>query len=77
MNDINLLMSRVEEINAKDPPLPAEDIDALIAYHRLMRQRRASGEKPKRSAPDLGELLKMTQPKEEPPSWATKKRRIW
>lgn len=42
---LDLLMTRIEEINHKIPPLPAQDITTTIAYHRHMRQRKASGEK--------------------------------
>ena len=42
---LDLLMHRIEDINHKTPPLPADDITTLIAYHRHMRQRKASGEK--------------------------------
>ena len=42
---LDQLMSRIEEINHKTPPLSASDIDTIIAYHRHMRQRKASGEK--------------------------------
>lgn len=57
-NDLDDLMSRIEEINAKDPPLPAEDITALIAYHRRSRELKASGVKatPKQKA-DVKDIL--------------------
>lgn len=42
---LDLLMLRIEDINHKTPPLDAEDITTIIAYHRHMRQRKASGEK--------------------------------
>ena len=73
MNDIDTLMSRVQEINAKSPfDLDATDIatlTALIAAHRASRARRAAGEKvPKTAleAPkpklDLAALLKLPSP---------------
>ena len=42
---LDQLMLRIEEINHKTPPLAAEDIDTIIAYHRHMRARKAAGEK--------------------------------
>ncbi len=46
MNDIDLLMTRVAEINVKSPiDLTRSDIDTLIAYYRNQRARRAAGEK--------------------------------
>ena len=43
-NDLDELMSR-------DPmSLSAKDIDAIIAYHRNQRARKASGEKPVRTS---------------------------
>ena len=46
MNDLNSLMSRIDEINSKTPrELDDNDIDTLIAYHRRNRQRKAAGEK--------------------------------
>jgi hypothetical protein len=43
-NDLDELMSR-------DPlSLSSQDIDAIIAYHRNQRARRASGEKPIKTA---------------------------
>ena len=45
-NDINLLMNRIESINAKPAPdLTTNDLDVLIAYHRRNRARKAAGEK--------------------------------
>ena len=64
MNDINLLMSRIDEINkienVKD--LTTNDIDTLILYYRRERQRRASGEKPTKGnkpVADLASLLNL------------------
>ena len=47
---LDLLMQRVEEINHKTPPLSADDITIIIAYHRNARQRKANGEKVPRTA---------------------------
>jgi hypothetical protein len=49
MNDIDLLMTRITEINAKSPlDLGPPDIANLIAYYRQIRARKAAGEKPAR-----------------------------
>jgi hypothetical protein len=46
MNDLNTLMSRIDEINRATPhDLTDSDIDTLIAYHRRNRARKAAGEK--------------------------------
>jgi len=40
-------MSELDELMSRDPiNLSSLDIDAIIAYHRKARARRASGEKP-------------------------------
>lgn len=52
MNDIDRLMSLT-------PPLCAQDIDEVIAYHREQRRRRAAGEKPQKQTVDLGQVLKL------------------
>lgn len=57
MNDIDLLMQRVDEINHKDPPYSAEDITTIIAYHRNARSRKAAGIKPERPKVDLEAIL--------------------
>lgn len=50
-NDLDLLMSRMEEINAKAATeLTPNDIDTIIEYHRRQRSRKASGEKPAKPA---------------------------
>ena len=55
---LDLLMSRIEEINHKTPPLPAQDIDTIIAYHRHMRARKAAGEKlPARTKADTAKVI--------------------
>jgi hypothetical protein len=41
MNDINILMERVQQINAKDAPdLAATDIDTLVNFYRYRRIRK-------------------------------------
>ena len=67
MNDLDILMlTRIEEINTKTPPLPPEDIDTLIAYHRRNRERKARGEKPvTRATVDLTAVLERIAPKPE------------
>jgi hypothetical protein len=69
MNDINLLMARVDEINAKPASeLDANDIDVIIAYHRNQRARRAAGEKPVRPQVDLEAILgRIAPPKPKTP----------
>jgi hypothetical protein len=42
---LDTLMSRIEEINHKQPPLTANDITTTIAFHRHMRARKAAGDK--------------------------------
>jgi hypothetical protein len=69
-NDVNILMNRIEEINAKPAPdLTSDDLDLLIAYHRRNRARKAAGEKalghtitgaPK---PDLNRILNLPMAK--------------
>ena len=54
---IDILMQRIEEINAKEPPLSAEDIASLVEYHRASRARKAAGEKPSKPKIDLNALL--------------------
>ncbi len=40
-------MSELDELMSRDPlDLSSADIDAIIAYHRKARARRAAGEKP-------------------------------
>lgn len=64
MNDINLLMSRMDEINAKTvDQLTADDIDTVIAYHRKQRARKEAGEKIGVKADvDLSDLIKSLKP---------------
>jgi hypothetical protein len=59
MNDLDLLMSRMEEINAKAATeLTPSDIDIIIEYHRRQRSRKASGEKPvKPAAVDISSIM--------------------
>jgi hypothetical protein len=57
-NDINLLMKRVDEINAKAPfEYTDNDITIVIAHQRHLRARRAAGEKPERPKIDLESIL--------------------
>mgnify|MGYP007100066318 CR=1 FL=1 len=45
-SDLDILMSRMEEINSKSATeLTPSDIDTVIEYHRAQRARRAAGEK--------------------------------
>lgn len=68
-NDIDILMSHVQEINAKTATdVTDHDIDVLTAYHRHNRARRASGYKPaklERPKVDVLNLLGIT-PKSAP-----------
>lgn len=58
MIDLDDLMSRLEEVNAKDATgLTKADIDVVIAYHRHQRERRASGEKPSKPKIDIGNIV--------------------
>src|SRR5574337_336686 len=66
-SDLDLLMSRIDEINAKtDLPLPSSDIDALISYHRRARALKASGVKPSRAKANLADILGPIVPKPQP-----------
>jgi hypothetical protein len=57
-NDLDLLMARFDEINAKDPPLDPDDIAILIANARRQRALKASGTKPTRAnAVSLDDIL--------------------
>jgi hypothetical protein len=56
-NDVDTLMALVHEINHKTPPLSADDITTIIAYHRLSRQRKASGEKVPKTKADTTRVL--------------------
>jgi len=68
MNDLNLLMARVDEINAKAAAdLTADDIDTIILYHRQSRARKASGEKPAKPKVDLSAILNL-KPKSAAPA---------
>jgi hypothetical protein len=75
MNDVNMLMSRIDEINHIENPkdLTDNDIETLIMYYRHQRQRKASGEKvPKSNKPvaDLATLLgrSVSKPAPQPPT---------
>ena len=69
-NDLDTLMMRISEINAKDPPLSNADLESLVTYYRRQRARRAAGEKPTKStsAPklDLDMLLNLPTAKPQP-----------
>jgi hypothetical protein len=74
-NDIDTLMTRVAEINKRDLPLSADDIDILIAGYRAQRARRAAGEKPyrpKAKLEDMPELAALVQPPK--PAFTLKRR---
>ena len=69
-NDVNTLMNRIEEINAKPAPdITDDDLNLLIAYHRRNRARKAAGEKALGHAitgvhkPDIGKLLNLPMAK--------------
>lgn len=65
MNDISLLMSRIEEINRITDPrqITDDNITDLIAFHRRARARRAAGlkdDRPTTTAPvNLSALLNL------------------
>lgn len=61
MSDLDDLMVRIDEINAKAAvDLSSTDIDDLITYHRRARARKASGEKiGEQPKVNLVELLKL------------------
>lgn len=73
MNDIDTLMTRIDEINAKQPPYSAEDISTVIAYHRNQRARRASGEKPTKPQVDLNAILGQITTKTTPSAFKGRK----
>lgn len=80
MNDIDLLMVRIESINLKTAnELTANDITTLIAYHRHNRSRLAAGEKPKKPSVDLSGILAGIKAKSATVQSAepTTKRRPW
>jgi hypothetical protein len=62
-NDLDDLMSRIEDINAKHPTeLTGKDIDDIIAYHRRCRAKKASGEKPQQTLTDLSSIMAKLAP---------------
>jgi hypothetical protein len=73
-NEIDILMARMAEINAKDPPLDASDIATLIANARRQRQLKSSGTKPSRAKADIKSILDIvraaeaTEPAQSSPS---------
>jgi len=67
-NDLDELMRRIEDINAKPAiDLTSSDIDDIIKYHRHSRARKAKGEKPtKPQSVDISQvMMKLTKPKTE------------
>jgi hypothetical protein len=75
-NEIDTLMLRIDEINHKDPPLDHDDITALIANARRMRQLKSQGQKPSRATSTLADILDIVRvAPEEPSSTPTFKRR--
>jgi hypothetical protein len=76
-NEIDLLMSRLDEINHKDPPLDKSDIAILIANARRQRQLKSQGQKPSRTKIDLNTILDIVRvaPDNEPKPEPTFKRR--
>lgn len=68
MSDLDELMRRIEDINAKPAiDLTSSDIDDIIKYHRHSRARKAKGEKPtKPQSVDISQvMMKLTKPKTE------------
>ena len=68
MSDLDELMRRIEDINAKPAiDLTSSDIDDIIKYHRHSRARKAKGEKPsKPQSVDISQvMMKLTKPKSE------------
>ena len=68
MSDLDELMRRIEDINAKPAiDLTSADIDDIIKYHRHSRARKAKGEKPsKPQSVDISQvMMKLTKPKSE------------
>jgi hypothetical protein len=55
-------MSDLDDLMNRDPlSLSAQDIDAIIAYHRNARAKKASGEKPTKTASasiDISDIAK-------------------
>ena len=63
MNDINLLMQRIDDINSKGPgELTTNDIDVIIAYHRNQRARRAAGIKAEKPKVDISAIMSRIAP---------------
>lgn len=54
-------MNTIDELMARDPlDLTKSDIDAIIAYHRNQRARRAAGEKPTKPASATVDISSIT-----------------
>ena len=70
MNDIDTLMSRVEEINRKTDihDVTDDDIATLITHYRRQRARKAAGLKDEKPKPtiDLSRLLNLPAPASRP-----------
>lgn len=72
-NDLDDLMSRIEDINAKhSTELTGKDIDDIIAFQRRQRARKATGEKPQQAMTDLSAIMKKLAPA--PPAEPFKRR---
>jgi hypothetical protein len=57
-----LPMSDLDELMSRDPiDLSAQDIDAIIAFHRAQRARKASGEKPAKTASASVDISSITK----------------
>jgi hypothetical protein len=51
-------LSELDRLMNEDPlNLSAQDIDAIIAYHRSLRARRASGEKSTKPTADISDIM--------------------
>jgi len=56
-NDLDALMERIDQINAKSPyELSRGDISDIIAYHRQNRVRGATQKKPERVSLDISDI---------------------
>lgn len=67
-NDLDILMARVAEINAKTDitTLPDRDLDILVVYYRNQRARRAAGIKTPRAERPKTNLLGLLGIKPQP-----------
>lgn len=55
--DPNPALNDIDRLMALDPPLTSLDVEAVIAYHREQRQRRAAGERGEKPSLDLAAIL--------------------